>query len=76
MPPGVYTFTITGKTPVATGITQVSVTTTVTWELVDPCLTLASTFAMPDFTTASFTYTISGTEQADNALPVAATNNA
>ena len=37
MPPGTYTFTITGTTPSETGVTPVTVTTTVTWVLVDPC---------------------------------------
>ena len=37
MPPGTYTFTITATTEAASGITAETRTTTVTWELTDPC---------------------------------------
>lgn len=39
MPPGIYTFTITGTTESETGIVETVKTTTVTWELTDPCAT-------------------------------------
>lgn len=59
MPPGTYTFTITGKTPLKAGITQVTKTTTVTWTLTDPCSSQLLT--MSAISPSAFTYTISDT---------------
>ena len=60
MRPGVYTFTITATTVSETGITQESRSTTVTWELIDPCVNQVVT--LPAFATSAYTYTISDTE--------------
>ena len=56
MPPGTYTFTITGKSVLTAGITQHTVTTTVTWTLTDPCAD--QVIAMANISNAPFTYII------------------
>ena len=61
MPPGTYTFTVTGTT--SGGDT---LATTITWTLTDPCV---QTLNMPVFPTATFEYTINDSEQSNNVLP-------
>lgn len=72
MPPGTYTFTITGTTPTATGVTAQTVTTTVTWTLEDPCTDQVLTLA--DLSPSTYEYTISDTAQLDNGLPTASSS--
>lgn len=67
MEPGTYTFTIDGKTPSAPGIDQVTVSTTVTWTLTDPCE--GQVLTLPAISPSAYAYTISDTSQIDNVLP-------
>lgn len=66
MPPGEYTFTYEARSPDVSQITEVAITNTITWTLIDPCVNQQITLSA--FTDV-FTYTLNDVAITDISLP-------